>query len=538
MKTVHSLVTGFFMLMLTAMQLQAQVFKVDTIFYSGDPGKRINLVVLGDGYRINDTAKFRADVLDLKFNFFGVPPFDKYQNFFNFFSIEVISNDAGNDHAGNANDEPGGQPVTSVDNYLESRFDFGGTHRCIYSSNTGLVFSILNASFPQYDVANVIVNTPYYGGCGGSVAYTGMNIAAHETFVHEFGHSFAWLADEYEYGTPCNPGNKQEVNVSQEKDTSKLVWKEWLTTSPIPTVNGTYCTTIGLYQGANYCSTNWYRPKCDCKMRTLNEPFCEICTERFISKMDSLVNLIDDYSPKTAAMSICSNATQQFNVTPMQTFPNTICTSWFIDNNPVPGNDNILLFDASLFAPGMHTIKALTSDTTLEVKMALASYSRVWTVNVFQPADGIPFSHSGDTLVSPFSQNSWFDAGDSSFASSSDTVLITRDGNYFVTGTDSNGCPGTSDTIFISRPAPAGGGILILPNPFTSEITITGHAISDSHVTISVTDVLGRAVSSAKANVAGNTFSTKLDTRKLIDGVYFLDVRGEGWKVVRKVVKE
>ena len=439
---------------------------------------------MGDGYTVSDTAQFRTDALTVANYFLSVPPFSQYRNFFNFFSVKVISNDSGNDHPGTATDESGGQPITSVDNYLESTFDYGGTHRCVYSSNTGLVFSIANTNFPQYDIVNVIVNTPYYGGCGGSVAFTSMNSSSPEVFVHEFGHSFANLSDEYDYGTGCAPGTVQKINVSQQTDTSLLVWKSWLTTAPIPTPAGTNCNLIGLYEGAQYCATNWYRPKCNCKMRALNQPFCEVCTERFICKIDTLVNLIDEYSPQNNALTVCKNAAQLFTVTSVKTIPNTIRTQWFVDNTLVVSNDTAFTFDASLFSTGLHQVKAVNYDTTLEVKKVLASYQQVWNVTVV------------DTIFIP--------------------CTVTASGN-------------------MQSPAP---GISALPNPFNDHINIYADGIKQSLYNISINDVLGRVVNKTEVNATGNSFVTKLTTGNLNKGIYFLVITSDNFIFSKKIVKE
>ncbi|MBK6400031.1 MAG: hypothetical protein IPF75_17725 [Bacteroidetes bacterium] len=119
---------------------------------------------------------------------------------------------------GNASDEsvPLTQPITIADTYLETSFDYG-LHRVVSSSNLGLIYTVADINFPQYDIINVIVNSPYYGGSGGGIAFTSMDVAAFEVFMHEFGHSFAGLSDEYEYGSSnCNPGHSQYINVSQK----------------------------------------------------------------------------------------------------------------------------------------------------------------------------------------------------------------------------------------------------------------------------------------------------------------------------------
>ncbi len=258
---------------LSHQHLSAQVFTVDTLIYNGSPSNRVNLLILGDGYTAAQMGLFRTNALTVANYLLNTVPFNQYKRFFNVFAIEVVSNQSNIDHSGVSDDNAcGTQPVVTTDNYLQSAFDGGGTgggtHRCIYSDQINLIYTIANTNFPQYDYVNVLSNTTYYGGCAGGVTFTSTNSSSSEIFVHEFGHSFGELSDEYEYGNDnCTAGTTQYINVSQQTDTSRLVWKKWLTNAPIPTTNGTNCTKIGLYPGAEYCATNWYRPKCNCKMK-------------------------------------------------------------------------------------------------------------------------------------------------------------------------------------------------------------------------------------------------------------------------------
>ena len=83
----------------------SQVFVVDTIYYHGDPDNRINLVIIGDGYPNGEISQFRLDTHTVADYFLAIEPFKTYQNFFNFFAIEVVSNESGTDHPGTASDE-------------------------------------------------------------------------------------------------------------------------------------------------------------------------------------------------------------------------------------------------------------------------------------------------------------------------------------------------------------------------------------------------------------------------------------------------
>ncbi len=371
-------------LALLSLNSGAQIFTVDTIAYNGNPNNRINLLILGDGYMSSEMSTFRSDAQLVANYFFSIPPYNLYRNFFNVFAIEVVSNESGNDHPGTASDEGSGtQPVTSVDNYLQTTFDYGGTHRCIYSSQGSLVYSIANTNFPMYDFINVIVNTSYYGGCAGGIAYTSMNSSSPEVFVHEFGHMFGNLSDEYAYSDPCNVGTSQNINVTQVTDPNTIVWKNWLTTAPLPTPSGTNCSLIGAYEGAKYCTTNWYRPKCNCKMRSLNQPHCEVCTEQLIYKVSTYVNYIESYTPaNTGTISLCKNATMNFNANVLNSTNSTVRSQWFVDNVLVENNSVNFTFDPSSLSTGMHQVKLVSYDTTLQVRKALSTYQVQWTVDV------------------------------------------------------------------------------------------------------------------------------------------------------------
>ena len=363
-KYLHNILTVSILLLCT-LYGNAQTFKVDTLVYNGSSSNHIDIVLMGDGYKSTEMAKFRADAqLNVDY-FLSQAPFNLYNKFFNFFAIEVVSVDSGNDHPGNAADEatytghPAG-PIMSVNNYLQTKFDYAGSyHRLVASANTTLINSIATTNVPQYDYISVLVNSPYYGGSGGTILYSTMDPSATEVFVHEFGHTFGGLQDEYDYGYPassCTAGTTQMVNVSQRKD-SNVVWKKWLKRplTTYPTAPLTNCNDIGIYTGAKYCAANWYRPKCYCKMRVLGYPFCEVCSEQLILKVSQKVNYINTFTPSNLTQSICKNVVLPFSVTLVNTTDNTVRTQWFVDNVLVNNNSLNYSFNSANYTTGSHT---------------------------------------------------------------------------------------------------------------------------------------------------------------------------------------
>lgn len=136
-----------------------------------------------------------------------------------------------------------------------------------------------------YEHIIILANTEEYGG-GGIYNSVMLTAAHHNTFrpvvVHEFGHSFAGLADEYFYDDDVMSGSYPldiepwEPNITTLVD-FKSKWKDMVKgETPIPTINQD--TPVGVFEGGGYSSKGVYRPAYDCRMRTNSSPeFCAVC---------------------------------------------------------------------------------------------------------------------------------------------------------------------------------------------------------------------------------------------------------------------
>ena len=140
----------------------------------------------------------------------------------------------------------------------------------------------------HYEHIIILANTDVYGGGGIYNSYT-LTTAHHPMFkpvvVHEFGHSFAGLADEYFYEndtmTDTYPLDVEpwEQNISTRVNFSSK-WEDLLPAgTPIPTpANKWEKFPIGVYEGGGYSAKGIYRPAHNCRMKT-NEykEFCPVC---------------------------------------------------------------------------------------------------------------------------------------------------------------------------------------------------------------------------------------------------------------------
>jgi hypothetical protein len=147
------------------------------------------------------------------------------------------------------------------------------------------------------------VNDPVYGGSGGPVvAVASTHSDSTELVLHELGHSFGKLADEYDgAGNGCDSSvEPDEVNVTKATILSMVKWNHWIDPgTPIPTIS-TLPGVPGLYQGARYCTEGLYRPTYDSKMRSLSPPFEQINSEQLVKRYYNLVSPIDSSSPTPA----------------------------------------------------------------------------------------------------------------------------------------------------------------------------------------------------------------------------------------------
>ena len=133
----------------------------------------------------------------------------------------------------------------------------------------------------------VLANTDTYGGGGIYNSYT-LTAAGNEFFepvvVHEFGHSFGGLADEYFYENDVMSETYQLDVEPWEQNITTLVdfdskWRDMLEAgTDIPTIPGISTAKTGVFEGAAYSTKGIYRPADYCRMRTNDvDGFCSVC---------------------------------------------------------------------------------------------------------------------------------------------------------------------------------------------------------------------------------------------------------------------
>ena len=263
---------------------------VRTLTNNGSPDNRIDIIVLGDGYTLSEiSTTFSNHAKSFVDYIFGesilTEPFGYYKNFFNVHLIDVISEQSGADDPING---------ISVDTAMNATYQFdGSTDRLLYIDD-GIASSIMQNELVGTGIAAdmqvVTVNSAKYGGGGGYYSvYAGKNTHALEVAIHEIGHSFAGLADEYGGDTGTYTGvEPAEVNIT--KDPTGAKWSHWIGYDQ-PGIG-----TIGAFEGGRYFDKGIYRPSDSSKMNILNNPFDAVSREAFVLKFYDIVDPVDDYS--------------------------------------------------------------------------------------------------------------------------------------------------------------------------------------------------------------------------------------------------
>jgi hypothetical protein len=300
----------------------------------GDPASKVDLLLLGDGYTAAEREKFEKDAHRFVDVLFAASPFREHRKDFNVWGLCPSAEESGIS-----------RPSTGVyrRSPLGASYDTFGTERYVLTAENRVLRDV--ASFAPYEFIEILVNSATYGGGGIFNLYSIVaidNLWAGYVGVHEFGHQFAGLADEYytsdvAYIAPEKKTEPWEPNVTALLDPGNLKWKDLVDPgTPIPTPwdkdefdrfereiqkqrkelraagkpesemeqlfkkerekeeallrSQKYAGKVGAFEGANYESKGYYRPEVDCIMFTRSKTFCAVCRraiERIIAMYSS-----------------------------------------------------------------------------------------------------------------------------------------------------------------------------------------------------------------------------------------------------------
>ena len=258
-------------------------FPVYEVHKGGDANTKVDIVIVPDGYTASQMSQFKKDCEKFKNEFFKYEPYTSHKNDFNIHAVLAPSQESGVD-----------EPCRNIwkNTIVSCSYWSLGSERYLMTTDNKTLRDV--AANAPYDQIYILVNSTKYGGGGIFNWYcTGVNSnkMAGKIIVHEFGHGFAGLGDEYVGGSEYNDFYNKKLEPADPNVTTlvnfDVKWKDMIEPgTPIPTpATAEYKDKVGVYEGAGYMSKDFYRPMQDCLMNHFGcDAFCPVC-QRAIVKM-------------------------------------------------------------------------------------------------------------------------------------------------------------------------------------------------------------------------------------------------------------
>lgn len=331
----------------------------------GPPSNRVNYIILGDGY---DATTINTDLedhintaLDRRFNDETGEPYGRYRNFVNICVMKVVSQSNG---IGNG----------------PTAFDGGNGGDRLARVNSSKVNAYLDANLPEgleADWRAVVLNQNKWENTGSILMlWSGAHADAAGAALHEGGHGFHQLADEYcasGTGTSCGSNTNMsgssgqeygEINSTGTPSDTAGKWDRWLGVTQVGIRGGDTTGVQGTFQGSRYVDSGQYRPSGNSMMNSLfglnpNTSFNAISREQMIYSIWRHVQPIDATEPPEGPVSGASEL-KVFVID-----PEVIDVDWSVDGNVVAAKGGTSL-DLSTLASGTHTVSAKAYDNASE----------------------------------------------------------------------------------------------------------------------------------------------------------------------------
>ncbi|MDZ7740120.1 MAG: M64 family metallopeptidase [Bacteroidales bacterium] len=334
-------------------------YDVVVLQHTGPDSNRVKLAYASDGYTSDEILTFPGHVLN-SLNYLITPglsvrPLPRYKNFINIYRIDLISKESGISIAPRYNQDK----TKTVNNALGGTRDedrLGWVDRQL----AGALFSQAadRTGIKRFNWPFVVLNNPEYHNSGGRYVVFSYNFGK-EIGLHEAGHGFFDLADEY-YGDGTFEGDEpRNINVTADPDAKK--WSHWIGYVDKDTLLG----TIDVYEGAIYTSRGAYRPSKNSKMGWTSDrkpaSFNAVCREKIILDIYDIVRPVDE------AMDAVKIHKNPVNLWVRVVDPEVILVDWYVNDKLVLENGGTTVRAGDLVKkPGEYKVKAHAYDEVVK----------------------------------------------------------------------------------------------------------------------------------------------------------------------------
>lgn len=325
---------------------------------AGPPDNRVNLVFIGDGYTEDELDDWAAHVDEMVMRMLSdeSPPYDRYANFINIYRIDLVSNESGVD-----------RPSRNV--YVDTALD--GCDCCIdwtigeCQVNWDKTHAAIDDASGDIDIhwrlvalnTSLFIGGTHYPAEGTLAVYSANNAESFFIMVHEAGHGFHHLQDEYHYAQydddPYVGAEPSAVNLTKNPGGAK--WSEWHGFAQ-PHLGG----PIGAYEGGLVVyGRDIYHPAPQCRMNGMHNVLDAVCQERAVHSIYEIVDPIDTSWPTTP--DVTPDTVLRVNVID----PAVIRVAWRIDGELVGEGATLDLRTVPYVQTGRHVIEAIAFDEVI-----------------------------------------------------------------------------------------------------------------------------------------------------------------------------
>ncbi len=376
-----------------------------TLTGSGPAENRLNIAILGDGYRADQMAKYRRNADELVDAFQTTEPFETYFRHLSFHRVDLISAEEGCDDLFAAR---AGRPPTHRDTALHTFYSPIAERRLL--GPDPWVMQVARDSGAPWDEIIVLVNGTRWGGgtsAAMAVAYAA-NISPSDgswqrVAIHEASHSMAKLFDEYTEDSPpfdvdipadwARPSILPWANVDTNPTAPK--WFNLLTPGvTLPTPTSAPDGTVGAFEGGAWLDRHIFRPQENCLMRHVMQPFCAVCAEAWIKRIYRSSRIADGFTPAyqfpAPPMHLSPMTSMTFHAQVVR--PNAIAVSWFVRDRLVgswtetQSTQSYQDFRWRAPHPGMWQVRCLLVDLDPRIRTPrirqLATQEQIWNLLV------------------------------------------------------------------------------------------------------------------------------------------------------------
>lgn len=326
-------------------------------------GRGVHIVVLGDGYTVDQLPSFRRHVYDFLENIRSDEGISDHLGALNIHMIETVSRQSGADD---------GETLDNSDTAFNSTYNCRSIARLVCADTLALYEAALS-EYPDVDQIVLLVNDLRYGGSGNSGGRIAMTSAFHpEIALHEMGHSLADLADEYvDNQIVENTGSVafeegRFANVTTLSDPLQVPWAHWIDqTGVLP--QSANDEGVGVFEGGYYRSRGVFRPTFDSRMRSYNSPFGHVNTEQWILRLYTLTEGIRELTPAVQTLAASKDEPLVFEVEPI--FGTDVQQiTWSLNNEILAASG-----DTELLLPATGDATAIDSASAPAVALDLVS---------------------------------------------------------------------------------------------------------------------------------------------------------------------